>query len=270
MPPTASTDPIKSAARAFAVLEYFNRARQPASISMLSEALDMPQSSTSMLIKSMLELGYLQQVEGARRYVPGCRAAFLGDWALECLGQSNPMAHIAEDIARELGETVTIGTQNGPHVQYVHVASVRRPEEIRTRVGLKLPMACTASGRSLLSRLREDNIRSIVRRNNAEVPAHARLPERSVVALIDRERSQGFFESQGAFVAGINSISVPLGAHRHAAPLVISVGGPSERVAPLRAQIVARLTALSRDFTGAPLAQSIAAFAAAQSPGDPA
>lgn len=257
-----NADPIKSAARAFAVLEFFNRERQPATVSRISAALDMPQSSTSMLIKCLIELGYIHQIEGSRKYVPGWRAAFLGDWPLERLGQINPLADMVSKIADELGETVTIGTQNGPHVQYVHVASARKQGEIMTRVGLKLPMACTASGRSLLSRMREDKIRGIVRRNNAEAPAHARLSEASVVELILKERLQGFFESRSGFVSGIDNISVPLGGHTKAAPLV--VGGPSERIAFLRPRIVSRLTALRQELTSDHLAQSSEAFSASE------
>jgi DNA-binding IclR family transcriptional regulator len=241
---------IKSAARAFAVLEFFNRERRPATVSALSAALEMPQSSTSMLIKCLVELGFVQQLEGTRYYIPGSRSAFLSDWALECLGQTNPLAKLADDLAQELGETVVIGSQNGPYVQCIHVASHRGPTEVMSRVGMKFPMACTASGRSILSRLQEDNVRMIIRRNNAEFPAHAHLPERRIVEKIRQEKSQGYFESRGDFVSGIDNIAVPFWSKTSGTPMMIGVGGPSERIAPIRPKVVDCLTTLERDFVG--------------------
>jgi len=58
---------IKSAARALALIEYFNEKRGPASIKDICQALFMPQSSASMLVKCLAELGYLTRVEGTRQ-----------------------------------------------------------------------------------------------------------------------------------------------------------------------------------------------------------
>jgi DNA-binding IclR family transcriptional regulator len=227
-----------------ALIEYFNQRRAPASIKNICEALNVPQSSASMLVKCLTDLGYLTRIEGTRTYAPGTRSAFISDWALERLGHSNPLRDVAEDLANDLGETVVIGTQNGPYVQYLHVASARDPDSISTRVGQMVLMACTASGRSLLSRLDDQRIVGIARRNNAEAPPHARVKEQQLLSTIHAEKSRGFFESRGGLIHGISNISVPLTSQDDQMPLVIGVGGPSDHICEIRDQILLRLGSL--------------------------
>lgn len=235
------TSSIKSAVRTMALIEYFNQRRSPASINDICAALGIPQSSASMLVKCMTDLGYLSRLEGTRTYVPGSRSAFLGDWALERLGQFNPLCQVAAELAFDLGQTAVVGTQNGPYVQYLHVVSARDMSTVNPHVGKKTIMACTAAGRSLLSRLESQKIIGIARRNNAEAPPHARISERRLLETIEIERSLGYCESRGGLVAGINSISVLLGRQGTGTPLVIGVGGAAEPMMRIREEVIARL-----------------------------
>ncbi|WP_158970777.1 IclR family transcriptional regulator [Chachezhania sediminis] len=235
---------IKSAARAMALMEFFNTVRRPVCVTDICKALSVPQSSASMLVKCLTDLGYLYRIEGTRTYAPARRAAFLSDWALERIGRRNPLCDTAEALSQDLGETVVIGTQTGPYVQLVHVVSSGRPEEIAPKVGGKDFMTCTAAGRSLLSRLEDPKILRIARRNNAEAPPHARVGERRLLERIGEERRQGFFESHGGRVAGVNSISVLLSGRDDPTPLMIGVGGPEARMMEIRDDILSRLTAL--------------------------
>ena len=66
----AASAAIKSAQRTLAVLEYFQTHRRAAAVGEIAAALGMPQSSTSMLLKSLLSLGYLEYTASSRRVAP--------------------------------------------------------------------------------------------------------------------------------------------------------------------------------------------------------
>lgn len=234
---------IKSAERALAIVEYFDMIQRSASVKELSEALEIPQSSTSMLLKCLTTLGYVQKGDGLRDFAPGVRTAFLGNWAQRQVGKGNPLCDTADEIARELDETVVVGTQNGPYVQYLYISARREPGPTAPRAGTKRLMACTAAGRSLLSRLAEPDVRRIVRRNNAEAEAHNRVPEKDLLDRIRQEKRQGYFESQGGLVAGISSITVLLAASFNGTPLVLGVGGPADRLSQSRGKVIDALVA---------------------------
>ena len=49
---------VKSAARAIEILDYFRTAQQPRSLKLICEGLGYPQSSTTVLLKTLTSLGY--------------------------------------------------------------------------------------------------------------------------------------------------------------------------------------------------------------------
>src|SRR5690606_41118792 len=61
---------VKSAGRALQILEYFDAVQREASVSEISRALHCPQSSTSVLLRSLVHLGYLQNDRYRRTYYP--------------------------------------------------------------------------------------------------------------------------------------------------------------------------------------------------------
>ena len=81
---------IKSAERVLKLFEHFAAAQQPATIKQLSEALSMPQSSTSMLVRNLVTLGYLEHRPQDRSYFPTLRLPLLGDWMTSGLNLRTP------------------------------------------------------------------------------------------------------------------------------------------------------------------------------------
>ena len=63
-----SRDVVKSAARVIHVLEYFDDVRRAVSVSEIAEHHDWPVSSTSVLMRSLVTLGYLDYEAGTRTY----------------------------------------------------------------------------------------------------------------------------------------------------------------------------------------------------------
>ncbi len=71
---------VKSAARVLEVFEFFAGRKAPATVGEVCASLGYPQSSTSVLLKSLLTLGYLSYDGTTRRYAPSVKVARLGSW----------------------------------------------------------------------------------------------------------------------------------------------------------------------------------------------
>ena len=61
---------VKSATRAIEILEYFKLAQQPRSMSQMASDLGYPQSSTTVMLKTLVNLGYLNFDRSTRDYFP--------------------------------------------------------------------------------------------------------------------------------------------------------------------------------------------------------
>jgi DNA-binding IclR family transcriptional regulator len=230
---------VKSADRALLILEYFSDRRTAATVGEVSEALKLPQSSASMLVKSMTQLGYLSFSPETRKFRPTYRVALLGEWLQRSLLERGPLTDMMERIQRETEETVVLGLQNGPHVQYVHIAEADESVRFYVHVGTLRPMTRAALGLVLLTLKSESEIRAIVRRNNADAKqAKHRVSERQFLTDIDSIRKAGYAESGGRLMRGGSLIAMIVPTKAESPPLALGVGGPIERIAAKRDQIL--------------------------------
>jgi len=235
----ASGPAIKSAERALAILEYFRESKRAATVTEIAGTLSLPQSSTTMLLKSLLKLGYLDYAPQTRKFRPTYRVAVLGSWIQRSLFESGPLTDTMDAIGNALGETVLLGLQNGPHMQYVHIVVPGEGVLLAVHVGILRPMTCSALGRMLLIGKTNDQIRAIVRRNNADAEDSAhRVQEQQFTADIESLRNQGFAESRGKMTPGANVIAMLVPDQPDTAPLAIGVGGPMMRIEERRDEIL--------------------------------
>ncbi len=205
----------------------------------MAAALGLPQSSTTMLLKSLLNLGYLDYTPQTRKYRPTYRVAVLGSWIQHSLFGSGALTDIMDAISKATGETVLLGLQNGAHMQYVHIVVPGEGVLLAVHVGILRPMTCSALGRMLLIGKTNDQIRAIVRRNNADAEDSAhRVQEQQFMAEIESIRSQGFAESRGKMTPGANVIAMLVPDQPDTAPLAIGVGGPMMRIEERRDEIL--------------------------------
>jgi IclR family transcriptional regulator, acetate operon repressor len=229
---------VKSAERTLAILEYFREKKRGATVGEIASELRLPQSSTTMLLKSLLGMGYLDYTPLTRKFRPTYRVAVLGSWIHSNVFKS-PLTDIMESIGAETEETVLLGLQNGANMQYVHIVPASYQIQLTAHVGTLRPMTCAALGRVLLARKPDDEIRAIVRRNNADAEDSAhRVREREFMAEIEIVRSQGFAESRGKMTPGANVIGMLVPDQLDSAPLAVGVGGPMARIEECREEIL--------------------------------
>src|SRR5262245_26560590 len=111
----------KSVARTFRVLELFREMRKPMTAAQIQHSLDIPQPSARVLLKELVDIGYLAYTMPAKTYFPTPLLCKLGDW----LGRSpmvhEPLIRAVDAISRELGETVSLSTATYGHVEVFYV-----------------------------------------------------------------------------------------------------------------------------------------------------
>jgi len=101
------------------------------------------------------------------------------------------------------------------------------------------PISRTGLGQILLSRKSNNEIRAIVRRNNAEeshVPAHFR--ETALVQEMEAIRQRGFSETKGRTTPGANTIGMLVRSSGKQSLLAIGIGGPFDRMDAKRQQVI--------------------------------
>lgn len=231
--------PVKSASRTFEVLELFRDRRTPLRLNEIYSALGYPQSSTTNLLKSMVIEGYLNYNRSTRTYLPTLQVASLGSWLYGHVAFGSGYNWLIDELYRKTDETIVLVTQNDLFIQYVMMRVPDHPHKRPPNPGEMRLMLDATSGMALMSRMRDREIDKIYRYSNYyELNPDRRITLEDVMSRIRWIRHTGYVYWPEHPVPGIASIAMPLGESIHGIPLVIGIGGTTERLSPRRAEYV--------------------------------
>jgi DNA-binding IclR family transcriptional regulator len=124
--------------------------RRDAHVSEISELLDLPQSSTSVLLRSMVSIGYLSYNRETRAFRPTTKVAVLGSWVNGPLLSEGALMRLVDRINVGTGQSVVIAVRNQIWAQYIHVAQARAQERIFLVKGANRPLSRGAAGLSAM------------------------------------------------------------------------------------------------------------------------
>src|SRR4051812_48214643 len=113
-------DIVKSADRTLRLLEFFAGVKRAATASEIQAALEIPQSSTSLLLHSLVNLGYLEFLRRGRMYRPTQRVRALGVW-LAPDSSLNQILEKLEELRKRTRETVLVARRDGPQAHYIRI-----------------------------------------------------------------------------------------------------------------------------------------------------
>lgn len=226
--PTLPSSVVKSAGRALQILEYFDDTRDAANLVDVSRALGYPESSTSILLRSLATLGYLDYDRYGRTYRPTSRVRLLGDWIDPKLFEGDAIIRLMERIHAETSGTVVLATRNGLHAQYIYVVQAQSDPIPHLTRGVLRPIAQSAPGYVLLNRVNDIELAKLVRRINADARHFDDVLKVSeVLDHVATVRRDGHIFVRSRIFPGISVLAMPVPAGLASTPLALAVGGPS-------------------------------------------
>lgn len=223
---------VKSARRALEVLEYLDEVRSEASVMEIARALNYPQSSASVLLRSLTATGYLSYNPRGRKYAPTHRVALLGSWIQAPQLAQGRVLKMMEEISEECHETIILGEQTATIVRYIHVVPSRK--ELRLHVGSRTvrPLANSGIGRLFLSTYSPEKVRMLFRRIYAEQHRDGEiLRYADIEPALAEIRRLGYSLMTAGVNPGAGSVSVMLPQREGSPPIAVGIGGLSESIA---------------------------------------
>lgn len=233
---------VKSAQRVLELLEFFAETQRPATVKEISQTLGYPQSSTSMLLRSLCESGYFDHDLRTGLYTPNVRLTLVTAWIEEHLYSEQSLMRLMHVVHDACGHTVSIGKLQGAQVRYLHVLQATRPGNFTAKIGSLRPLFLSASGQMLLTTRLERELPALLRRANALEADPARHRELEPM-LKERRKSleQGWAMSLGTSTPGAAGLAILLPVPRHHDPMTLGLGGPTAEILRDRAQLLALL-----------------------------
>jgi len=232
---------IKSARRAFEILEAFDRHRRPLALKEITEDLGYPASSGSALLKSLVAMGYLDYDRERRSYFPTLRIATLGSWVHDALFGDGRLVGVMEDLHQATGETVILAAQSDLHAQYIHLIHSAEPLQFSVPPGTRRPLARSGMGWVLLSVQRDSEIEKLRRRINADADAAGKLSREDLMERVNEVRARGYAFSKHTVSEGVGIIAAALPCGPPGRVFAIGAAGPVSRLERKEELIVAQI-----------------------------
>lgn len=228
---TVNDSKVKSARRVLQVLEYFDETRSDASVMDVARALNFPQSSTTELLKSLAELGYLSYDHHKRRYMPTHRVALLGSWIQAPHLGEGKVVQMMEELGEKTHETIILGEHSGSVVRYIYVVPSRKAMRLHVGPGTIRPLARSGLGKLFLSTFPPEKVKTLLKRINASREADEPLIE---YAELEREMQEIRASGYHLFTNGVNPgagvVGMMLPQPEGYPPLGLGIGGLAENI----------------------------------------
>ena len=216
---------IKSADRVLDILEMFNEGCDAVSVMDVARALDVPQSSTSELLSSLVRRGYLTRKRGERKFRPTSRVALLGAWVHPQLYRNGSLLPLMDKLRSETGLTVALCSLFGVSLKHIHaVGDLPKP----LQCGADQHLLHSPFGHVILSTLYRENVRLLVHRLNAESAAEDQVRFCDLDGKLEMVSRHRF--ALGAVAPGQSGLAVLLPQSIGEEQLSIGLIGPSDAI----------------------------------------
>ncbi len=239
---------VKSGARAIQVLEFFRGRGCPARAIDVGRELELSPSSTNDLLKTLVDVGYLEFDERSKFYFIGARAAIFGHWAAGIEPSVGHLDDFVTQLQERTRESVVLSSYRGRVVQVLTVAhgnDVTLPPQVA--VGLTAPLIGTAAGGAVLMGMGKEEISSIVRHTY-----HLKKVDKVVAPLlaqINDFKERGYaFPTNEHLLPSFWFFALPLPCKVSFSPIVVGVGGPKSRIRRHEQKLVAAAREMIASF----------------------
>ncbi|MDR7440172.1 MAG: IclR family transcriptional regulator [Armatimonadota bacterium] len=201
---------VPSVLRAIRILEAVGAAVHPPTLGELARALGIPKSSLHDLCATLLQERLLERTDGG-----GFR---IGVRVLDFYRAYDTTTHlgtefhrVCEELVPRHEETIVLSVLDGREVVYVACRNGTQPIAVNYRIGLRLPAHTTATGKAILSTLREEEVRALFSGQPLVRPTrHSIGRVEELLEELRITRARGYSVDDEETVEGMSCVGAPL------------------------------------------------------------
>lgn len=226
--------------RAIGILFAFTPAAPERKITELSRELRLNKSTVHRLLSALGKAGLVRRDERSGGYRLGPAALDLGARFLGTLDLRTEARPHLEALAREHGESVNLAVLDGTDAISVDYVVGTNALQIVSKLGRRVPVHCSASGKALLLDLDDAALERLLGRS-----PFTRYTENTIANAAEFARRARLWRKQGwAFndeetETGMRAVGVPVRDHTGAIVACISLSAPTFRMDKTRVRVLA-------------------------------
>jgi IclR family transcriptional regulator, KDG regulon repressor len=200
--------------KALKVIEALAGSGGAMGITEVSRAIDMNKSAVQRILGVLTTRGYVEQLEGTRKYQLSLMFWELGTKVIENHPQRRLVHPILRYAAQSTGLTAFLTCYSHPFVIYLDKVEGANGRAHSTEPGNRIPLHRTAAGKAVLAYLPDALVKQLPKASS-NWPGASRFGPVDMTQLkgeLVRIRKNRFAVSEGGLKLGVNSIAAPIWA----------------------------------------------------------
>jgi DNA-binding IclR family transcriptional regulator len=231
-----ASNKAKIAKRVIEVLDYFDDENREATVMDIVRRYNRPQSSTSELLSSLVDLGLLYKDPYSRSYSLSPRAALLGTNGQSGMARDGRIVRLIDRLSAQTGLAVALYGMVGLNAQIVSWRSGTRQGNSKQRAihgGVQESLLESAIGWLMLSTIPQPRRDGAVRRLIAEASDDRKVPFADMAGRIQRCIDTGAGVGAAGFGTSADTVAVLLPDQPAEHPMAIGlVFAPDSQINP--------------------------------------
>lgn len=210
---------VRAIERALRILDCFSRETPKLSLVEIAQKIHLSPSTTSRMVATLENMGYLTRDPQSLQYSLGYRLANLGALCLAACGLREIARPYLVELRNFFNESVGLYILNKDHRVCIDCVHSTQPLHRVIDVGTRKRLTRGASGKLLLAYLPEEDIRHFI-------------AEDSYVTMMELNsiRQNGYATSFNEFGQGLTSVAVPVFNAEHTVEAALFLSGPTTRL----------------------------------------
>lgn len=210
----------------FEVLRFVVGQHADVGVSEIARAGGLSKGTTFGILAGLEKEGYISKNKATRKYTVGPELFELS----KLIGRRADLAAIAkpymEGLAKKLNRTVFLGIKDEDRIRIEEVAEASGLLTISSSIGTRLPLNAGASGKALLSVMRDEEIAACIVSQSFSGVRNKRGSETDIWSEIEEVRKLGYaLDLTEEYTPGIWAVAMPLEYDRGHGHAVVWVAG---------------------------------------------
>ena len=224
---TSHDESLPEAGQTLAVLEAFSPVFPELGISEIAQRASLPSATAKRIAVALCQLGYLHVEPEGKRFrlgakLVGIARSFLGARGVRAVAHGH-----MEALSARIRAPLALSERDGLEMVYLDYVRGESPVVVQHRIGTRLPLATSASGRAWLASAPQVEADAVVRLLDARSMQGATGLQEQIAAAKRDIAELGFARSYGDMHPDVNAVAVPLRSTIDGSSLVISMATPS-------------------------------------------
>lgn len=240
---------VKSASRVLEIIDYFSVVEDGVTLMELSKELDIPKSSMSQILTTMVDANYLIKSKG-NEYKLGHKLITAGNKARTSNDIYSSSISILKEAALKTGETVFLAIRSLEEV--VYLAKVDSDSSIRTAAqpGMRKPLYCTGLGKTFLSfeseYIREELLETVILKPYTDKTITNR---KELKKCTEEYQNQGYAVDDEENEESIYCIAAPIFGEDEEMVAAISCAGFKPRMIEKEKEVIDCITMAAKEIS---------------------